>query len=72
MADFQDFDRILSGEQQDKWAFWCGILVASKFIHRHRGVAQAASFLYAREGGKTAGAQRKCCYRCNGMMFPFL
>ena len=55
MADFQDFDRILSGEQQDKWAFWCGILIPSKIAQGHRGVAQAASFLYAREACETAG-----------------
>ena len=55
MADFQDFDRILSGEQQDKWAFWCVILIPSKIAHGHRGVAQAASFLYAGKGGECVG-----------------
>ena len=31
------------------------ILVISKIVHRHRGVAQAASFLYARKGGEYVG-----------------
>ena len=31
------------------------ILIPSKIAYRHRGVAQAASFLYARKGYETAG-----------------
>ena len=57
------------------------ILVVSKVVHGHRGKLRrrpgghcCGGVLFVCAGSLQDGreAQRRCCCRCNGIMFPFL